>query len=105
MININGETWRVLVVPSDHTELYNSRGEPVWGVCDDFYKIIFLNENLDDFTLKQVLCHELVHACMFSYDVDLTLEQEELVATLIMTYGEEIIEMTNVIFKRLKDRR
>lgn len=52
MININGETWRVLVVPSDHTELYNSRGEPVWGVCDDFYKIIFLNENLDDFTLK-----------------------------------------------------
>lgn len=93
------------MVPSDHTELYNSRGEPVWGVCDDFYKIIFLNENLDDFTLKQVLCHELVHACMFSYDVDLTLEQEELVATLIMTYGEEIIEMTNVIFKRLKDRR
>lgn len=93
------------MVPSSHIELYNSRGEPVWGVCDDFYKIIFLNENLDDFTLKQVLCHELVHACMFSYDVDLTLEQEELVATLIMTYGEEIIEMTNVIFKRLKDRR
>ena len=52
MININGETWRVLMVPSSHIELYNSRGEPVWGVCDDFYKIIFLNENLDDFTLK-----------------------------------------------------
>ena len=105
MITINGEEWKVLLVSPDHIELRNSRGEPVLGVCDDFYKIIFLNEDLDDIMLKQVLCHELVHACMFSYDVDLTLEQEELVATLIMTYGEEIIEMTNTIFWRLKNKR
>ena len=105
MININGEKWRILLVPPDHSELKNSRGEPVWGVCDDYYKIIFLNEDLDDFTLKQVLCHELVHACMFSSDVELTIEQEELVATLIMTYGEEIIEMTNTIFQRLRERK
>lgn len=39
---------------------------------------------------------------MFSYNVDLTLEQEELVADLVSTYGEEIIEVTNQMFKKIK---
>lgn len=39
---------------------------------------------------------------MFSYNVDLTLEQEELVADLIATYGEEIIDITNQMFKKIK---
>lgn len=52
--------------------------------------------------LKKVLCHEIVHAAMFSYNVDLTLEQEELVADLIATYGEEIIDITNQMFKKIK---
>ena len=45
--------------------------------------------------LKKVLCHEVVHAAMFSYNVELTLEQEELVADLIATYGSEVIRITN----------
>ena len=39
---------------------------------------------------------------MFSYNVELTLEQEELVADLIATYGEEIIDATNSVFKKIK---
>ena len=39
---------------------------------------------------------------MFNYNVDLTLEQEELVADLVATYGEEIIEVTNQMFKKIK---
>ena len=39
---------------------------------------------------------------MFSYNVDLTIEQEELVADLIATYGEEIIDITNQMFKKIK---
>lgn len=39
---------------------------------------------------------------MFSYRTTLTLEQEELLADLIATYGEEIITITNEVFKRLK---
>ena len=39
---------------------------------------------------------------MFSYNVDLTLEQEELVADLVATYGEEIIAVTNKMFKKIK---
>jgi hypothetical protein len=39
---------------------------------------------------------------MFSYNVDLSLGQEELIADLIATYGEEIIYITNKIFAKLE---
>ena len=58
--------------------------------------------DLQDNFLKKVLCHEIVHAAMFSYNVDLTLEQEELIADLIATYGQEIIDITNTIFSKIK---
>lgn len=34
---------------------------------------------------------------MFSYEVRLTLEQEEFIADLIATHGQEIIDITNKI--------
>jgi hypothetical protein len=52
--------------------------------------------------MKRVLCHEVTHAAMFSYETELTVEQEELLSDLIATYGEEIISKTNEIFRRLK---
>lgn len=58
-----------------------------------------LGEAID---MKKVLCHELTHAAMFSYGIELSIEQEELLADLIATYGQEIINMTNSIFNRLK---
>jgi uncharacterized alkaline shock family protein YloU len=39
---------------------------------------------------------------MFSYGINITIDQEELLADLIATYGEEIIEITNKIFKKIK---
>ena len=71
-------------------------------MCDDSLKCIFVATGLSMVLLKKVLCHEIVHAAMFSYNVDLTIEQEELVADLIATYGEEIIEITNQMFKKIK---
>lgn len=50
----------------------------------------------------KVLCHEITHAAMFSYNIELSLDQEELVADLIATYGEEIIFIANKIFRRIK---
>ena len=40
---------------------------------------------------------------MFSYNVDLSVEQEELVADLISTYGDEIVYITNKIFTKLEN--
>lgn len=35
-------------------------------------------------------------------NVDLNYQQEELLANIIATYGEEILKITNDIFKRLR---
>lgn len=55
--------------------------------------------------MKKVLCHELTHAAMFSYNVDLSIDQEELLADLVATYGQEIIDATNKIFTRIQKNR
>lgn len=102
MFVINGEQWRVLFVPANHISLLKPNGEFAIGACDDYRKAIFLNNNLNGIELKKVLCHEIMHAAMFSYNVSLSLVQEELLAELMATFGEEIIEITNMIFDYLK---
>ena len=105
MLNINGEEWKVYLVSNNHPALIRSDGSITIGACDDYKKAIYLLDGLPRKKLKKVLCHELTHACMFSYNVDLTLEQEELLADLVATYGQEIIYKTNLIFKRLIQNR
>ena len=72
------------------------------GVCNNYTKTIYLADNLTKYQLKKVLCHELVHAAMFSYDIQISnLEEEELIANVIASYGKEIIKMTDKILRRL----
>ena len=103
MININGETWRILLVSPNHPVLWKEDGSYTIGCCDDLVKTIYICEGLNDYYLKKVLCHELVHACMYSYNVYLNDYQEEIIADLIATYGQEIMDITNTIFIRLKE--
>lgn len=105
MITINGEHWKSVLVSPHHPQLMRSDGSTSLGACDDNTKTIYIDETVNDHYLRKVLCHELTHAAMFSYDVDLSYEQEEIVADIIATYGAEIVEMTNVIFNRLRKQR
>lgn len=104
MFNINGEEWYIIGVDSNDRRLYRSDGSLSIASCDDNTKTVYINSALQGAKLKKVLCHEIVHAAMFSYDVHLSLDQEELVADLIATYGEEIIDVTNNVFKRIKEK-
>lgn len=105
MFNINGEDWRIFIVSSNHPAIQRPNGTSTLGCCDDNMKSIYIVEGLTDFYFKKVLCHELVHACMYSYDIDLNEYQEEVLADLIATYGQEIMLITNTMFKRLSDCR
>ena len=105
MAKINGEDWKILLVSSNHPALQRPDGSFTLGCCDDEVKTIFIVDNLTDFYFKKVLCHELVHACMYSYNVNLNDHQEEILADLIATYGQEIMFITNSMFKRLADCR
>jgi hypothetical protein len=82
--------------------LIREDGVRTLGMCDRDTKTIYLAENLEGSMLKKVICHELVHAAMFSYNVYLSLEQEEVIADIIATYGEEIINITNKVFYKLQ---
>lgn len=90
------------MVSPDHPQLMRENGTFSIGACNDNNKTIYINDELDDFYIKKVLAHELTHAAMFSYNIYLSLEQEEIVADLVATYGQEIICMTNLFFKRIK---
>lgn len=98
---INGEYWSVEIVPSNHPMLRRSTGGYTIGACDDNYKTIYICEGLEKEQMRHVLCHEITHAAMFSYNVNLAIEQEEIVADLMATYGQEIINKTNKIFKEI----
>ena len=97
-MKINGIDWRVYFVEKDNEKLQRSDGSYTLGSCDNNTNIIYLREDLYGRSLKKVLCHELTHAAMFSYQINLTLDQEELIADFIATYGEEIINITNFLF-------
>lgn len=77
-------------------------GSITLGMCDDKVKRIYINDTLDAYLMRKVLAHEIAHAAMFSYNVNLCPSQEEMVANLIDTYGQEIITITNQIFNRIK---
>jgi hypothetical protein len=74
LFEINREAWGVVLVSPSHPALLRENGTYTLGTCDDRAKEIYINDTLDDFMLKKVLCHEIVHAAMFSYNVELTLE-------------------------------
>ena len=100
MIKINGELWRVRIVPPQHPALYRN-GNPALGCCDDIVKTIFISNILTQREMKKVLCHEIVHAAMYSYDVPITDYVEEIVADLIATYGNEIMSLTHMTYDKM----
>ena len=100
MIKINGELWRVRIVPPQHPALYRN-GNPALGCCDDVVKTIFISNILTQREMKKVLCHEMVHAAMYSYDVPITDYVEEIVADLIATYGIEIMSLTHMTYDKM----
>lgn len=102
MFEINGETWYVRFVDSYHPIFLMNNGEYTIGTCDDNTKTIYLANHLKGNLLRKVLSHEIVHSAMFSYKVFLSYEQEEILADIIATYGREIIQNANEMFKRLQ---
>ena len=89
MFLINNVYWKLAFVSPDYPLLQRMSGEYTIGACDSLTRTIYINETLSGPLLRKVLCHEITHAAMFSYNVDLSIEQEELVADLIATYGDE----------------
>ena len=105
MFNINGEDWCVVLTMPDDITLLMPNGEYALGACHDEVKTIYISNELHGDLFEQVLCHELVHASMFAYDVVLDYDEEELIAEIISIFGEEIVEITDMMFERIRRGR
>lgn len=103
--SINGEQWGVALVAPDDEFLLMPDGDYALGACCDDTRTIYINEELHGEFFEQVLCHELVHASMFAHDVELAHEEEELLAEVISIFGEEIIDITDLMFERIRRGR
>ena len=99
---INGVRWRVRLVSPAHPLLLTPWETHALGVCDKVTQTICVDETLSPQLLKEVLCHEIVHAVMYSYHVDLSHREEEMVADLISSYGDEIMRLTHLTYDKLK---
>ena len=99
---INGVRWRVRLVSPAHPMLLTPHKTHALGVCDKVTQTICIDETLSPQQLKEVLCHEIVHAFMFSYAVDLTYDEEEMVAEIMTEYGDDILAETNAIYNGIK---
>ena len=99
---INNVVWRVRLVSPDHPMLLTPWRTHAFGVCDKITQTIYIDKTLSQAQIKEVLCHEIVHAFMFSYDIFLSYEEEEIVAEIITEFGDDIINLTDFIYNGIK---
>lgn len=95
MFDVNGETWTIVLASPEHPMLRLKNGRHTIGVCDDAQKRIYINEELPLSLMGKVLRHEIAHAVLFSHNVLLSEKDEELIADVVATYGQEIIDIFN----------
>ena len=103
MYKINGITWYMIRVRSDSPMLMRSDGSITVGMCDRETQTIYISDALHGRFLRKVLLHEICHSAMFSYGIDMSVDQEELFCDLLSTYGDEIIAITDGVFKALSE--
>ena len=103
MYKINGITWYMIRVRSDSPMLMRSDGSITVGMCDRETQTIYISDALNGRFLRKVLLHEICHSAMFSYGIDMSVDQEELFCDLLATYGDEIIAITDSVFKALSE--
>ena len=101
---INGVRWTVRLVSPAHPLLLTPWRTHAYGVCDKVTQTICVDKTLSPQKLKEVLCHEIVHAFMFSHSVDLSYDEEEMVAELISKHGESIIHEANAMYDGIKTK-
>lgn len=103
MYQMNGKTWNIAFVEHHSNMLKRSDGSYTVGMCDNSAQTIYIADNLQGKFQRKVLLHEVAHSAMFSYGIEMSVEQEEMFCDLIATYGDEIIGIVDSIFRVLSE--
>ena len=103
MYQMNGKTWNIAFVDPYSNMLQRSDGSCTVGMCDNSAQTIYIADNLKGKFQRKVLLHEVAHSAMFSYGIEMSVEQEEMFCDLMATYGDEIIGIVDSIFRVLSE--
>lgn len=74
---INGVWWDVCFVSPHSKKLIRSDGSYSVGVTDSTEQTIYISDMLQGAFLRKVICHEIVHAFIFSNGIYIPLEEED----------------------------
>lgn len=88
---INGKSWKIKSAKAGSPKLTRSDGSITIGMTEGDTRTIYLYEGLKGRLLDKVLAHELVHAFMFSYNINIDIEFEEYMADWISIYGRDLV--------------
>ena len=75
-----------------------------FGVTDNSKKTVYLADNLNDYMMDKVFCHELVHVYCFEKDYYVDLKTEEIIADFMSLYGRDIIYLADDIMDSILRR-
>ena len=98
---VNNLVWKLEFVNPFDAVLYRSNGSKTVGVTDRNTLTVYISNDLQGKFLHKVITHEIVHTAIYSYYIDLTIEQEEILADIIASFGREIFNIADDIFRRI----
>lgn len=92
---VNSNVWRLDFVRPSSKHLLRSDLTRTIGVSDNNLKTVFISDNLSDYMIDRVLCHELVHVFSFENDCSYDIETEEVIANFLSLFGRDIIYLAD----------
>ena len=102
MFTINGIEWNIEFCNPYDDNLRRSDGSLTVGVTDWKKRTVFLSDMLRGAFLRKVFIHEVCHTAVFSYGIDLDIEQEEFLCDFVASFGDEIFAIVDDMFAVLK---
>lgn len=104
-ITVNNKQWKIIFVNPNNRNLINNQGLYTLGMTDNKLRCVFLSNKLYGELLYKVLCHELCHVYAFSYNIKMSIDDEERLAQFISEYGKSIISDTDYLLEVLFNNR
>lgn len=71
-------------------------------MTDGRSQTVYIADTLSDALHEKVLAHELVHCFMFSYGIEIDIEEEEFIADWVSTYGRKLVDLLDEILYSIK---
>ena len=103
MYVMNGKVWQIKYVEPYSDMLRRSDGSYTVGMCDNNTQVVYISNNIQGCFLRKVLLHEVTHSAIFSYGIDMSVEQEEILCDFLATFSDEIISVVDSVFRSLSE--